>query len=80
MKSQYQDEIECDETSNNNERQINSIRRCRVDEMKLKGKLDEVKDNGVVRLFSVNCNELGLHSSSKLEQIQKESKHRKQTA
>ena len=72
-----QEEITCNEKRNNNEKKNNSGRRCRVDAIKFKGKIDEVKDEGVVRLFSVNCNGLGPQSSCKLEQIKKESNVRK---
>ena len=58
-------------------RQNNCGRRRRVDVTKVKGKIEEVKDEGVVRLFSVNCNGLGPQSSGKIEQIKKESKMRK---
>ena len=72
-----QEEIACNERRNTNVRQNNCGRRRRVDVMKVKGKIEEVKDEGVVRLFSVNCNGLGPQSSCKLEQIKKESKMRK---
>ena len=74
---QNQDEIEREETSNNNARYINSSLRFRVHEIKFKVKVDEVKGNRAVRLFSVNYNGLVPQSSSKKEQIRKEIKKSK---
>ena len=39
-----QEEIACNEKRNNNEKKNNSGRRRRVDAIKFKGKIDEVKD------------------------------------
>ena len=49
-----QEEIESNETSNNNLRQSNCGRRHRVGAIKVKGKIEEVKQERVVRMFSVN--------------------------
>ena len=72
-----QEEIECNGMSNNNTRQNNCDRRHRFDSMKVKGKLEKVKDEGVVRFFPANWNGIGLQLSGKLKQIKKESKMRK---
>ena len=45
--------------------------------IKVRGKIEEVADEGVAWLFSVNCNGIGLQSSGKIEQIKKGSKLRK---
>ena len=45
--------------------------RKRVNVIEVKGEIDHVKEEGVVCLFSVNCNGLGPHSAGKMEQIKK---------
>ena len=67
-----QEEIEHNEMSNNNTRQKKCARQHRVDAIKIKGEIEEVKDECAVRLFSVNYNGLGPQSSGKLEKIKKE--------
>ena len=43
----------------------------------MKGKIDDVKEEGVVRFFSVNCNGLGPHLAGKIKQLKQMSKLRK---
>ena len=62
-----QDEIECDERSINKVRHNTCGRKRRVDVTNVKGKTEEIKEEEVVRLFSVNCNGIGPQSSSKIE-------------
>ena len=48
----------------------------KVDKIKVKGKLEDYKVEGVVRLFSENWNGNGLHSEGKTDQIKVMSKLR----
>ena len=43
----------------------------------MKVKLDDVNEEGFVRLFSVNFNDLGPHSAGKIEQLKQMSKIRR---
>ena len=52
-------------------------KRNEVDRIKVKGLVEEEKREGVVRLFSVNCNGLGPHALGKLDQIIDASTRRK---
>ena len=58
-----QEEKDVNEINSNNESQNKSRRRKRVDAIKVKGKIDGTKEEEVVRLFLVNCDGLGTHSS-----------------
>ena len=51
--------------------------RNKVGRIKVKGQVDEDKEDGVVRLFSANCNGLGPHAVSKIDQIMESSERRK---
>ena len=62
-----QEEKDSHEINSNDESQKKIRRRKIVDAMKVKVKLDDVKEEGIVRLFSVNCNGLGPHSAGKIE-------------
>ena len=72
-----QEEKDSYETNCNNEIQNKLKIRKIVDKMKVKGKLDVVKEEDVVRLFSENCNDLGPYSEGKTEQLKLMSKIRK---
>ena len=54
----------------------NERNKKKVDRMKVKGKLENVKEEGVVRLFCVNCNGFRPYSESKINQIKDMSKLR----
>ena len=62
------------ETNCNNEIQNNTRIGKRADKIKVKGKVDDVKEEGVVRLFLANCNGFGPHSEGKIEQLKVMSK------
>ena len=72
-----QEEKDSYETNYNNEIQ-NKIRiRKMLDAMKVRGELDDAKEEGVVQLFSINGNGLGPHSAGKIEKVKLMSKIRK---
>ena len=50
-----------------------SIRIERAREIKMKGGVTKTKDEGMTRLFSVNCNVFGSGSSDKIDQVIRES-------
>ena len=72
-----QEEKDSYEINCNNEMQNKMWIRKRVDKIKVKSKLDDAKEEGVSRLFSFNCNDLGLHSEEKIEQLKLTKKIRK---
>ena len=51
--------------------------RSKFDRKKVKGKVEEDKEDGVVRLFSVNCNGLRPRAASKIDQTMDSSERRK---
>ena len=65
------------ETNRNKVTKMNARIRKKVDKIKVKGKVDDVKEELVVRLFSTNCNSFGPHSEGKIEQLKVMSKIRK---
>ena len=65
-------DIESDETTKKTEG-----RKKKVDRTKVKGKVEDDKEEEVVRLFSVNFNGFGPCSESKMNQIADSSKLRK---
>ena len=65
-------EGERDEVTKKKERNRNKVSRTKV-----KGKVEEDKEDGVVRLFSANCNGLGPHAVSKIDQTMNSSELRK---
>ena len=66
-----QEEKHSQETNSINERQNKNRRRKRVVAMKVKGEIDDVKEEGVVSLFSINCNGVGPHSAGKQNKLNK---------
>ena len=71
-----QENLERNQVDNNKEREINVNRRRRVYEIIWKGKVDKVKDEGVIRLFAANYNGLRHCSLSKIEEIEEDRKKR----
>ena len=73
------EEQEGNETGGNkrNKKNQQERKRNKVERTKVKGLLEEEKGDGVVRLFSVNCNGLGPHAVGKVDQTIDSSKHRK---
>ena len=63
--------------NSNNEIHNKTRIRKRVEKINGKGKLDDVNEEVVVRLFSVNCNGFGPHSEGKIEKLKLMSKIRK---
>ena len=56
--------------------EVRSRRRQRCGEIKVKGGVTEIKNKGITRLFSVNCNGFGPGSNDKIDQVIRESKRR----
>ena len=58
----------CDRESDKITKKIETIKK-ELDRTKVKGKVEDEKEEGVVRLFSVNCNRFGPYSESKINPI-----------
>ena len=56
--------------------EVRSRRRQRCGEIKVEGGVTEIKNKGITRLFSVNCNGFGPGSTDKIDQVIRESKSR----
>ena len=66
-----QDQAERNAIIINNEIKRNNAGRIRVNEIKCKGQIDEIKYEGVVRLFAVNFNGFGSFRQEKQSKLKK---------